>query len=108
MGERKIVGEDRRAPEQEVPNGGIAGWFGALFSRPVIVRVALDGLTEFELCWGWSLGKGSRRAVRALHAKKRRNKLSRGSGRPNGGGEGRVGKTGGPLSGRRGEPWPSG
>ena len=60
MGARKIVGEDRRAPELEVPNGGIAGWFGALFSRPVIVRVALDGLTEFELSWGLSLGKGCR------------------------------------------------
>ena len=64
----KIVGEDRRAPEQEVPNGGIAGWFGALFSRPVSVRVALDGLTKFELGCGWSLGKGGRGAVRALHA----------------------------------------
>ena len=59
-------------------------------SRPVIVRIALDGLTEFELCWGWSLGKGGRRAFRALHAKKRRNKLSRGSGIPNGGGGDRV------------------
>ena len=64
----KIVGEGRRAPKQEVMNGGIAGWFGALFSRPVSVRVALDGLTEFEFGCGWSFGKGGRSAVRALHA----------------------------------------
>ena len=51
----EIVGEGRGAPQQEVPNGGIAGWFGALLSRPVNVRVALDGLTEFELgCVGLS------------------------------------------------------
>ena len=45
----KIVGEGPRTPEQEVPNGGIASWFGRLFSRPVSVRVALDGLTELKL-----------------------------------------------------------
>ena len=64
----KIVGEGCRAPKQDVSNGGIAGWFSALFSRPVSVRVALDGLTEFELGCSWSLGKGGRGAVRALHA----------------------------------------
>ena len=83
MGE-KITGEDRRAPEDEVPNGGMTGWFGALFSRPVSVRIALDGLAEFELGWGLR-GRG---AVRALYAKKRWSRLCHGSGRPNGGGEG--------------------
>ena len=64
----KIVGEGRRAPKQEVPNDGIAGRFGAVFSCPVSMPVALDGLTEFDLGCGWSLGKGGRGAVRALHA----------------------------------------
>ena len=44
-------------------------------------------------------------AVRALYPKKRRSRLSRGSGRPNGHGAGRVGRTGGPLAGGRGESW---
>ena len=106
----EIIGEDRRAPEEEVPNGGITGWFDVLFACPVSVRVALDGLAklelaEFELRWDSYLGKGGRRdAVRDLRAKKRRNGLSRGSGGPIGGGGNRVDKTGGPLAGGRGEP----
>ena len=47
----EIVGESRRALEEEILNGGITGCFGALFARPVSVRVALDGLAEFELGW---------------------------------------------------------
>ena len=104
----EIIGEERRAPEEEVPNGDITGLFGASFARPVSARVALDELAEFELGWGWYRGKGGRGAVRTLCAKKRRNRLSRGSGRPNGGDEGRVGRTGRPLAGGRWEPWPSG
>ena len=105
----KIIGEDQRAPEEEVPNGGIIGWFGTLFARPASVRLAIDGLAKFELHWRWYLGKGGRRgAVRGLHAKKRRNRFSRGSGQRNGGSGGRVGRTDGPLAGGRGEPWPSG
>ena len=65
---RRIAGESRRAREEEVPNVGMTGWFGALFSRPVSVQVAIDGLTDFDLGCGWSLGKGGRDAVRALHA----------------------------------------
>ena len=64
----KIFREGHRALNQEVPNDGIAGSFGALLSRLVSVRVALDGLTECELDCGWSLEKRGRSAVRALHA----------------------------------------
>ena len=44
--------EGRRAPEEEVPNGDIADWFGALFTFPVSVRIALDALAKFKLRWG--------------------------------------------------------
>lgn len=78
---QKITGEDRRAPEEEVLNDGITGWCGALFARQTSVRLTLDGLTKTELRWGWYLGKDGRGgAIRALHTKKRRNRLSRGSG----------------------------
>ena len=48
----------RLKKEKEVPNGGITGWFGALFECRVSVRVSLNGLTEFELAWCWYLLKG--------------------------------------------------
>ena len=105
--ETKIVGESRRALEEEVPNVGITGSFDALFSRPISARVALYGLMRFELGWGWSLGMGGRGVVRALYVKKRQNRLSHDSGRPNGAGGGRVGGTGRPLATTRGEPLPS-
>ena len=108
MGE-EIIGEDRRTPEEEVPNGGIAGWFGALFARPVSVRVALDGLADpSSVGVGISLGKGGLDAVRALYVKKRRDRLSHGSGKLNEDVGSRVVKTGTPLAGGRGERWPSG
>ena len=29
----KIIGGGRGAPEEEIPNGRVTGWFGALFAR---------------------------------------------------------------------------
>ena len=48
----EIIGEDRRASE-EIFCVSTTGWFGELIARPASVRVALDGLAQFELRWGW-------------------------------------------------------
>ena len=55
----EIIGEDWRDSVEEVPNGGITGWFGALFESPVSVRVALDGLAQFSSAGVGSSGRGS-------------------------------------------------
>ena len=73
------------APEEEVPNDGITGWLGTFFARPDSVRIAVDGLAELELRWGWYLGKGGwRDAARALHAKKGRTGSAAAASRRNG------------------------
>ena len=80
----EIIGEHRRAPEEKVLNGGIAGWFVTLFARPMNVRVALDRFAKVERrrCYRGKNGSGG--GVRAFYAKERQGRLSCGGGRPNG------------------------
>lgn len=47
--ERKSWWVNQRAPKEEVTNGSLTGWLGALFLRSISVRVTLDGLAEVEL-----------------------------------------------------------
>ena len=84
-----------------MPNGRVAGWFDALFARPIRVWIPLDGLAKFELRGGWCFGKGSRRAgVRAFSTKERWSRFSRDGGETRG--------TVRPLNGGRGHRQTSG
>ena len=48
---REIVGEDRGTSEKTIPDGGVTKRFGALLTRPLIVRVPLGRLEELDFCW---------------------------------------------------------
>ena len=48
---KKIVGVDRKTTyEKKVSDGGVTNRFGALFARPIGVRVPLDRLEELYFC----------------------------------------------------------
>ena len=47
----EIVGGDRKTTyEKKVSDGGVTNRFGALFARPIGVRVSLDRLEELDFC----------------------------------------------------------
>lgn len=54
----KIIGDDRRAPAEEVLNDGITGWCGALFARQISVRPTLDGRAKKRAPLGMVPRKG--------------------------------------------------
>lgn len=103
----KPTGEDRGGPEERTKR--LHYWVvQSVFRTPKTVRVTLDRLASFELGWGWYPGKGGRtRGVRVLCAKKRRDRLSHGGGRPNGHGGGRMVRMGGASAEMRRNSWPS-
>ena len=48
---KKIVGVDRKTTyEKKVSDGGVTNRFGALFARPIGVRVPLDRLEKLNFC----------------------------------------------------------
>ena len=53
----KIVGEDRGISEKKIPDGGVTNRFGALFTRPIGMRIPLDRLDELDFCRLWRLGE---------------------------------------------------
>ena len=47
---KEIVGDDRGTSAKKIPDGGVTNRSGALFTRPIGVRVPLERLEELDFC----------------------------------------------------------
>ena len=47
---QEVVGENRGTTDKKIPDDGVTNRLGALFTRPIGVRVPLDRLDELDFC----------------------------------------------------------